>query len=79
MAFTINGSSRSILLVERVMLNFMQRMSGIATLTRAFVDAVEGTRCRVLDTRKTTPGLRGIEKWAVRSVEEPITDMVSTT
>ncbi|MGB3868009.1 MAG: carboxylating nicotinate-nucleotide diphosphorylase [Flavobacteriales bacterium] len=65
-AFTINGSSRSILLVERVMLNFMQRMSGIATLTRAFVDAVEGTRCRVLDTRKTTPGLRGIEKWAVR-------------
>ncbi len=65
-AFTINGSSRSILLVERVMLNFMQRMSGIATLTRAFVDAVEGTKCRVLDTRKTTPGLRGIEKWAVR-------------
>ena len=65
-AFTINGNSRSILLVERVMLNFMQRMSGIATLTRAFVDAVEGTKCRVLDTRKTTPGLRGIEKWAVR-------------
>ena len=65
-AFTINGSSRSILLVERVLLNFMQRMSGIATLTRAFVDAVEGTKCRVLDTRKTTPGLRGIEKWAVR-------------
>ena len=64
--FTINGSSRSILLVERVLLNFMQRMSGIATLTRAFVDAVEGTKCRVLDTRKTTPGLRGIEKWAVR-------------
>ncbi|MEO7081983.1 MAG: carboxylating nicotinate-nucleotide diphosphorylase, partial [Flavobacteriales bacterium] len=65
-AFTINGNSRSILLVERVMLNFLQRMSGIATLTRAFVDAVEGTKCRVLDTRKTTPGLRGIEKWAVR-------------
>lgn len=65
-AFTINGPSRSILLVERVLLNFMQRMSGIATLTRAFVQAVEGTRCRVLDTRKTTPGLRQIEKWAVR-------------
>ncbi|MBZ0205168.1 MAG: carboxylating nicotinate-nucleotide diphosphorylase [Flavobacteriales bacterium] len=65
-AFTINGSSRSILLVERVMLNFMQRMSGIATLTRAFVDALEGTKCSVLDTRKTTPGLRAIEKWAVR-------------
>jgi nicotinate-nucleotide pyrophosphorylase (carboxylating) len=65
-AFTLNGGSRSILLVERVILNFMQRMSGIATLTRAFVDAIEGTGCRVLDTRKTTPGLRVIEKWAVR-------------
>lgn len=65
-AFTMSGSSRSILLVERVILNFMQRMSGIATLTRAFVDALEGTGCRVLDTRKTTPGLRVIEKWAVR-------------
>lgn len=65
-AFTINGPSRSILLVERVLLNFMQRMSGIATLTRAFTDAVEGTGCHVLDTRKTTPGLRQIEKWAVR-------------
>ncbi len=65
-AFTLAGSSRSILLVERVILNFMQRMSGIATLTRAFVDAVQGTGCGVLDTRKTTPGLRVIEKWAVR-------------
>ncbi|MCO6481539.1 MAG: carboxylating nicotinate-nucleotide diphosphorylase [Flavobacteriales bacterium] len=65
-AFTLNGSSRSILLAERVLLNFMQRMSGIATLTRAFVDAVEGTGCRVLDTRKTTPCLRQVEKWAVR-------------
>ncbi len=65
-AFTLSGNSRSILLVERIVLNFMQRMSGIATLTRAFVDAVEGTKCRVLDTRKTTPGLRIIEKWAVR-------------
>ncbi|MFZ1618561.1 MAG: carboxylating nicotinate-nucleotide diphosphorylase [Flavobacteriales bacterium] len=65
-AFTIHGSSRSILIAERVVLNFMQRMSGIATLTRDFTDAVEGTRCKVLDTRKTTPGLRQIEKWAVR-------------
>ncbi|MEO8734356.1 MAG: carboxylating nicotinate-nucleotide diphosphorylase, partial [Flavobacteriales bacterium] len=65
-AFTLDGPSRSILLVERVLLNFMQRMSGIATLTRAFTDAVAGTKCRILDTRKTTPGLRAIEKWAVR-------------
>ncbi len=65
-AFTIMGSSRSILIVERLMLNFMQRMSGIATLTHRFVQAIEGTGCRILDTRKTTPGLRAIEKWAVR-------------
>jgi nicotinate-nucleotide pyrophosphorylase (carboxylating) len=65
-AFTLLGSQRSILVVERLVLNFMQRMSGIATQTRKYVDAVEGTKCRVLDTRKTTPGLRGIEKWAVR-------------
>lgn len=65
-AFTLQGPTRSILLVERVLLNFMQRLSGIATLTRRFVDAVEGTGCRVLDTRKTTPGLRAMEKWAVR-------------
>jgi nicotinate-nucleotide pyrophosphorylase (carboxylating) len=65
-AFTLLGSQRSILVVERLLLNFMQRMSGIATQTRTYVDAVEGTKCRVLDTRKTTPGLRGIEKWAVR-------------
>jgi nicotinate-nucleotide pyrophosphorylase (carboxylating) len=62
----VHGNSRSILLAERVVLNFMQRMSGIATLTHAFMDAVEGTGCQVLDTRKTTPGLRHIEKWAVR-------------
>lgn len=65
-AFTLSGPSRSILLAERLVLNFMQRMSGIATLTRAFMDALEGTRCHVLDTRKTIPGLRHIEKWAVR-------------
>jgi nicotinate-nucleotide pyrophosphorylase (carboxylating) len=65
-AFNLMGPTRSILQVERILLNFMQRMSGIATLTHRFVDAVEGTGCRVLDTRKTTPGLRAIEKWAVR-------------
>jgi nicotinate-nucleotide pyrophosphorylase (carboxylating) len=65
-AFTIMGPARSILTVERLMLNFMQRMSGIATLTHRFVEAVQDTGCRILDTRKTTPGLRMIEKWAVR-------------
>lgn len=65
-AFTLMGSSRSILIAERLLLNFMQRLSGIATQTRHYVQAVEGTGCRVLDTRKTTPGLRALEKWAVR-------------
>ena len=64
--FTIEGSSRSILQAERLVLNFMQRMSGIATLTDRFVSAIAGTGCQVMDTRKTTPGLRAIEKWAVR-------------
>lgn len=65
-AFWIEGSSRSILLAERVMLNVLQRLSGTATLTRAFVDAVAGTGARILDTRKTTPGLKLLEKYAVR-------------
>lgn len=64
-AFTITGPARSILTVERTVLNFMQRMSGIATLTRRFIEALDGTGCRVLDTRKTTPTLRALEKWAV--------------
>jgi nicotinate-nucleotide pyrophosphorylase (carboxylating) len=55
-----------ILSCERVLLNFLQRMSGIATLTRKFVEAVSGTRARILDTRKTAPGLRVIDKYAVR-------------
>jgi nicotinate-nucleotide pyrophosphorylase (carboxylating) len=55
-----------ILSCERVILNFLQRMSGIATLTRKFVDAVSGTKARILDTRKTAPGLRVIDKYAVR-------------
>ena len=61
----IRGRARSILTGERVALNFIQRLSGTATLTRAFVDAVKGTGAKVLDTRKTTPGLRVLEKAAV--------------
>lgn len=64
-AFTIAGPARSILITERLILNFMQRMSGIASLTQRFVQVLNGTGCRVMDTRKTTPGLRAIEKWAV--------------
>ncbi|HEY3270632.1 MAG TPA: carboxylating nicotinate-nucleotide diphosphorylase [Geothrix sp.] len=62
----LRGSSHGILLAERVMLNLLQRLSGTATLTRRFVDAVEGTGARILDTRKTTPGLKLLEKYAVR-------------
>lgn len=60
------GPGRSLLTGERVALNFMQRMSGIATATRRYVDAVAGTRAAILDTRKTAPGLRLFDKWAVR-------------
>ncbi|WP_309066582.1 carboxylating nicotinate-nucleotide diphosphorylase [Microbacterium sp.] len=62
---SVIGSARSILTAERVALNFAQRMSGIATLTAAYVDAVEGTGVRIADTRKTTPGLREFERHAV--------------
>ncbi len=62
----LSGSARSILVAERTALNFLQRMSGIATLTHHFVQAVSGTKARILDTRKTTPGLRLLEKYAVR-------------
>lgn len=62
----IAGSARAMLSGERTALNFLGRMSGIATLTRQFVDAVEGTSARILDTRKTAPGLRVIDKLAVR-------------
>jgi nicotinate-nucleotide pyrophosphorylase (carboxylating) len=63
--FYLHGSAQSILTGERLALNFMQRMSGIATLTRKYVDAIEGTGVHILDTRKTTPNLRYFEKWAV--------------
>lgn len=64
-AFTVSGSSRSILMTERLVLNTMQRMSGIATKTRNIVSLIKGTKCQVLDTRKTTPNFRLPEKWAV--------------
>ncbi|MGB1248749.1 MAG: carboxylating nicotinate-nucleotide diphosphorylase [Chitinophagales bacterium] len=64
--FTIKGSARSILMAERLVLNFMQRMSGIATMSNRFSKEVGGTGVRVLDTRKTTPNLRYFEKWAVQ-------------
>jgi nicotinate-nucleotide pyrophosphorylase (carboxylating) len=64
-AMTVRGSARSILTAERTALNFMQRLSGVATVTRTYVRAVEGTGARVIDTRKTTPGMRALEKAAV--------------
>jgi nicotinate-nucleotide pyrophosphorylase (carboxylating) len=62
---TATGSARSILIAERVALNFMQRMSGVATMTAAMVKAVRCTKTTILDTRKTVPGLRLLDKWAV--------------
>jgi nicotinate-nucleotide pyrophosphorylase (carboxylating) len=63
----LSGHARGLLSAERVALNFLQRLSGVATLTRRFVDAVSGTDARILDTRKTTPGWRRLEKYAVRA------------
>jgi nicotinate-nucleotide pyrophosphorylase (carboxylating) len=65
-AFTVEGSSHAILLAERLVLNCMQRMSGIATKTNRIVQLLQSYQTRLLDTRKTTPGLRYLEKWAVR-------------
>src|SRR5207302_8186111 len=63
----VRGSARILLTRERVALNFLQHLSGVATLARKFVDLAAGTRCRILDTRKTTPGLRRLEKMAARA------------
>lgn len=63
----LSGHARALLAAERVALNFMQRLSGVASLTAKYVDAVRGTRARILDTRKTTPGWRLLEKYAVRA------------
>jgi nicotinate-nucleotide pyrophosphorylase (carboxylating) len=65
-AFIVEGPSSSILTAERLVLNCMQRMSGIATKTRHIVQLLQGTQAKVLDTRKTTPGIRLLEKWAVK-------------
>ena len=65
-AFYVEGSSRSILMAERLVLNGMQRMSAIATKTNEFATRLEGTKTKILDTRKTTPGIRALEKWAVK-------------
>ena len=65
-AFVVEGKVQSLLQTERLMLNVMQRMSGIATITGEYVKLLKGTKCRVLDTRKTTPGMRIMEKDAVR-------------
>ncbi len=65
-AFVVYGKVRSLLQTERLMLNIMQRMSGIATMTNKYVERLEGTKTRVLDTRKTTPGMRMLEKQAVK-------------
>lgn len=64
--FYVKGTSQSILKAERIVLNAMQRMSAIATKTRTFVELLEGTKTKILDTRKTTPGFRALEKWAVK-------------
>jgi nicotinate-nucleotide pyrophosphorylase (carboxylating) len=63
---TVRGDTRAILLAERTALNFLGHLSGIATLTRTWVDAIAGTSCTIRDTRKTTPGMRLLEKYAVR-------------
>jgi nicotinate-nucleotide pyrophosphorylase (carboxylating) len=63
---TVEGSARALLMAERVALNFLGHLSGVATATRALVEAVRGTHARIACTRKTTPGLRGLEKYAVR-------------
>ncbi|MFK7749864.1 MAG: carboxylating nicotinate-nucleotide diphosphorylase [Kordia sp.] len=65
-AFYVTGKSQSILKAERLVLNAMQRMSAIATKTNMFVQLLEGTGTKILDTRKTTPGIRALEKWAVK-------------
>ena len=65
-AFTAEGPVRSLLIAERTMLNIMQRMSGVATMTRRYQDELKGLHTRVLDTRKTTPGMRMLEKEAVK-------------
>ena len=68
----IRHNARALLSCERVILNLLQHLSGIATLTRQYADAIQGTHAHVLDTRKTVPGLRVLEKYAVSAAEAPI-------
>ena len=75
----VSGSMRAILSFERTALNFLQRLSGVATLTAEFVDAVRGTQAQILDTRKTTPGWRLLEKYAVHVAGVGIIAWVCTT
>ena len=72
-AFYVEGRILSLLQAERIVLNIMQRMSGVATQTAAYVKLLEGTHCRVLDTRKTTPGMRGSTRWPSSSAAARIT------
>ena len=65
--FELEGPARSMLTAERTLLNFMQRLSGIATVSKQYADAVKGTKTKILDTRKTTPNLRELEKYAVKT------------
>ena len=69
----VRGRARTLLECERVALNFLQRLRGVATLARKYVDAVAGTNCKVLDTRKTTPGFRRLEKLAAAAGASPTT------
>lgn len=69
----VEGKVQSLLQTERLMLNIMQRMSGIATMTHRYVERLKGTKTRVLDTRKTTPGMRVLEKWQSRLAAASIT------
>lgn len=72
-AMVVEGKVQSLLQTERLMLNIMQRMSGIATMTHRYVERLKGTKTRVLDTRKTTPGMRVLEKWQSKSAAALIT------
>ena len=75
----ISGPLPSLLTAERVALNFLQHLSGVASITRKFVDAIKGTNARILDTRKTAPGLRALQKKAVLHGGEPTIGWASTT
>ena len=78
-AFYVEGSKQSILKAERIVLNAMQRMSAIATKTHSYVEILKGTNTKILDTRKTTPGFRALEKWAVAIGVSALTIVLRST